>query len=115
MDKAEIVFISGIIGAVIWLGFCFFIEGKKRNIVIAIGILIDIVMYVISPNEYLLLAGVLGGFACGLIPCLVSVRKYNSAVREMKGKWVIVSVILFVMFFFFFSVAFPELTAKWKL
>ena len=112
MERSEIIFLTGLIIALIWLFLCIFIEGKNRKYIIIFGIVMDIVLFAICQNCEMLLIGLAGGLACGLIPQLTSVRKYRIAVREMNGirNWLIVSIILFIMIFLTISVAHPELT-----
>ena len=73
--------------------------------------MIDIVLFAICQNCKMLLIGLVGGLACGLIPQLVSVRKYKIAVRETNGikNWSIISILFFIMIFLTISVAHPEL------
>lgn len=108
MERSEIIFIIGIVLAVIWMLFCVLVEGKKRTYVILAGVVIDIILFAICQNAELLLAGLLGGLACGLIPFLISGRKYRMAVDEMCGKknLTIVTVIFFVMVFMLIAIAF---------
>lgn len=111
MEKSDIIFIAGLIIALIWLFSCIFIEGKNRKYVIILGIMMDVVLFAICKNCEMLFIGLSGGLACGLIPQLTSVRKYKIAVREMKGvkNWLLVSIIFFIMIFMTISVAFPEI------
>lgn len=100
MERMEIFALTGIIAALIWLCVCFFMEGKKRKYVIIAGIIIDVMLFMICRSYRFLLAGVLGGLACGLMPGLgKGVWKYEIAIREFNGikNWTVVSVILFVM------------------
>ena len=115
MERSEIIFIIGIVLAVIWMLFCVLVEGKKRTYVILAGVVIDIILFAICQNAELLLAGLLGGLACGLIPFLISGRKYRMAVDEMCGKknWTIVSVIFFVMVFMLIAIAFSVNKVMW--
>jgi len=117
MDKAEIVLLAGIITSLVWLGICIILEDKKRKITIIIGALIDIVLFAICRNSEMLFVGVLGGLACGVIPGFGSrLRKYETAVREMKGikNWLVVSIILFIMIFMVMAIAYPELDIVWE-
>jgi len=115
MKRSETIFIIGIVVAVIWMLFCVLMEGKKRTYVILAGVVIDIILFAICQNAELLLAGLLGGLACGLIPCLISGRKYRRAVDEMHGvkNWTIVSVIFFVMVFMLIAIAFSVNKVMW--
>ena len=115
MERSEIIFIIGIVVAVIWMLFCVLMEGKKRTYVILAGIVIDIILFAICQNAELLLAGLLGGLACGLIPFLISGRKYRLAVDEMCGKknLTIVTVIFFVMVFMLIAIAFSVDKVMW--
>lgn len=84
--------------------------------IILVGAVIDIILFAICQNAERLLVGLLGGLACGLIPCLISGRKYRRAVDEMHGKknWTVVSVIFFVMVFMLISIAFPSVEVVWE-
>ena len=109
METEDIILISGIVIACIWMMTCIFLEGKGRRYVIVAGTMLDVVLFAVSRNSGLLLAGVLGGLACGLIPTLVTRRKYDRAVKEMHGvkNWTVVSIIFFVMVFMVISLAYP--------
>lgn len=111
MEPTEAILLTGIIAASIWIAMCVIIEGRHRRYVIMTGIVIDIVLFIICRNSQLLLVGLLGGLACGLIPSFVSMRKYETAVKEMNGikNWVVVSVIFFVMVFMTIAIAYPNL------
>ena len=115
MERSEIIFIIGIVIATIWMLLCVLMEGKKRTYVILAGVAIDIILFAICRSPELLLVGLLGGLACGLIPFLISGRKYKMAVDEMHGKknWTIVSVIFFVMIFMWIGIAFSVDNAIW--
>lgn len=115
MERSEIIFIIGIVVAVIWMLFCVLMEGKKRSYIILVGAVMDIILFAICQNAELLLAGLLGGLACGLIPFLISGRKYWRAVDEMHGvkNWTIVSVIFFVMVFMLIAIAFSVDKVMW--
>lgn len=115
MDQGNLIFVIGIVIAVIWMLFCVLMEGKKRNHVILAGVVVDVILFAICQNAELLLAGLLGGLACGLIPCLISGRKYRRAIDEMHGvkNWTIVSVIFFVMVFMLIAIAFSVDKVIW--
>lgn len=111
MDKREIMLLTGIIIASFWLFLCVFMEGRKRRYVIITGILADLVLFLICKNVEMFLIGAVGGLICGLVPGFGgSLRKYDTAVRELNGvkHWALVSIILFVMFFMVISIAYPE-------
>lgn len=116
MEHGEFIFIIGIVIAVIWMLLCILMEGKKRTYVILAGAIMDIILFVICRNVELLLVGLLGGLACGLIPFLISGRKYRMAVDEMHGKknLTIVTVIFFVMVFMLIAIAFSVDKVMWK-
>lgn len=81
MERSEIILLVGILAGVIWMGTCVLIEGKNRKHVIMIGVIIDIVLFVICRNFGMLLVGVLGGLFCGFFGFFYSVSKYETAVR----------------------------------
>lgn len=114
MDRIEIMLLAGIITAIIWMGVCLVMEGKNRKYIIMIGIMIDIVLFIICKNCEMLFVGILGGFLCGLVPGFGDLRKYELAIREMKGvkNWTVVSIIFFVMIFMTIAIAYPGLTIK---
>ncbi len=115
MGTKDIILISGIIIACIWMMICVFLEGKGRKYVIIAGVVLDVILFAVSRNSGLLLAGVLGGLACGLIPMLISGRKYKRAVNEMHGvkNWTVVSLLFFVMIFMVISLAYPGVEITW--
>lgn len=117
MDNRQIMLLAGIIIASFWLILCVFMEGKKRRYVIMTGILLDLVLFLICKNVEMFLIGVVGGLVCGLVPGFGgSLWKYDTAVRELNGvkNWVLVSVILFVMFFMVISIAYPEVKVNFS-
>ena len=116
MERSEIIFIIGIVLALIWMLLCIFMEGKKRTYVILTGAVIDIILFAICQNAELFLVGLLGGLACGLIPFLFSGRKYRMATDEMHGKknLTMVTVIFFVMVFMLIAIAFPSVEVVWE-
>lgn len=99
MDRTEVILLAGMIAALIWLGACVIIEGKNRKYVIMIGVIIDVVLFLICQNCKMLFMGVLGGLFCGLTGFGVGGYKYVTAVQEMKGvkNLVIACIIFFVM------------------
>ncbi|MDE6851383.1 MAG: hypothetical protein K2J67_02695 [Lachnospiraceae bacterium] len=112
MELNESILLTGIIAAAIWMAVCVFVEGKARKYIIMIGIMIDIILFIICRNSQMLLVGLLGGLACGLIPGLGgSLWKYETAVKELNGikNWVVVSMIFFVMVFMTLAIAWPNL------
>ena len=117
MDRTEIMLLVGIIIALIWMGICILFENKKRKYVIIMGIMIDIVLFIICKNCEFLFIGILGGLACGLIPHFgKNLRNYEIAVREMKGikNWLVVSIIFFIMIFMIIAITYPELNVVLK-
>ena len=115
MERSEIIFIIGIVIAIIWMLLCILMEGKRRTYVILAGAVVDIILFAICRSADMLLVGLLGGLACGLIPFLISGRKYRMAVEEMHGKknLTIVTVIFFVMVFMLISIAFSADKVMW--
>lgn len=115
MERSDVILLAGTIAGLIWMGACVIIEGKNRKYVIIAGAMIDIVLLVICRNCGMLFIGVLGGLFCGLFGFFYSARKYETAVREMKGvkNWVIVCIIFFVMLCMTMSIAYPELFHMW--
>ena len=115
MEQGELIFIIGIIIAIIWILLCILMEGKKRTCTILAGAVIDIILFAICKNMELLVVGLLGGLACGLIPFLISGRKYRMAVDEMHGKknLTMVTVIFFVMIFMLIAIAFSVDKVMW--
>lgn len=115
MERSKIIFIIGIVIAIIWMLLCILMEGKKRTYVILTGAVVDIILFAICRSTDMLLVGLLGGLACGLIPFLISGRKYRMAVDEMHGKknLTIVTVIFFVMVFMLIAIAFSVDKVMW--
>lgn len=110
MENNMIIILAGIIIAMIWI-MCVVIGEKNRKYIIIAGIIIDVVLFLICRNCGLFLIGVVGGLLCGSVPNFGSLRKYETAVHEMKGvkNWVIVSIIFFVMIFMAVGIAYPDL------
>ena len=115
MERSKIIFIIGIVIAIIWMLLCVLMEGKRRTYVILAGAVVDIILFAICQSADMLLVGLLGGLACGLIPFLISGRKYRMAVDEMHGKkkLTIVTVIFFVMVFMLIAIAFSVDKVMW--
>lgn len=117
MEKTEVILITGIIAACIWMAFAVLLEGRNRKRVITAGIGIDAALFIFCRSWEMLLIGFLGGIACGLIPGLGRGRwQYEQAVREMNGvkNWIVVSVIFFVMIFMTIAIAYPKLAVTWR-
>lgn len=116
MERVEVILIAGIIIALIWLGACVIIEGKKRKYVIMTGVIIDIVLFLICRNWEMLCIGVFGGVFCTLFAFFYSTRKFETAVGEMKGvKNLMVALVIFcVMVFMTMSIAYPELKVSFS-
>lgn len=114
MEVKDIILISGIVVAGIWLGVCVVIEGKARKWAIIAGALLDIIFFAICKNCDFLMVGMLGGLACGIIP-VVSRRKHQQAVKEFHGvwNWTVVSVIFFVMIFMVIALVYPNIRIEW--
>lgn len=110
MDKSEIIFLIGIIIALVWLGLCILIGDKKRKYTIIIGIIIDVILFIICKSYKMLLIGILGGLVFSLIPNFINRRKYDIAINLMNDKksFVIVSIIFFVMVFMVLGITFLE-------
>ncbi len=110
MDREEIIIYTGIGTAVIWLITCVIMEGKGRKYAVMAGLIIDIILFLISPKYDFLLVGILGGVAIGVIP-FYPIR-YKTAVSEMKGvgNFVVVCIIFCIMILMTVSIANPELS-----
>ena len=111
MEKPEIIILAGIVVGLIWLFFCAIIDGKKRNRVFGIGIIIDILLFAICRKADLLLVGLVGGGLLGLFPnCFLPHHKYKTAVRELGGKKnVALAITIFmVMVFMTLGIAHPD-------
>lgn len=110
MDRSEIIIYTGIGVAIIWLITCVIIEGKGRMYVIAAGLIIDIILFLISKRCDFLLVGILGGVAIGVIPFYPI--KYKTAISEMNGvgNFVVVCIIVCVMILMVISIAKPGLS-----
>lgn len=110
----EFVFIMGIIAAVIWLFLCVIMENSRKYI-IGLGIVADVILFVICMNyEFLLIGlvtGILGGL--GLIPARRF--KYKEARKEFGGvkNVVVVFTIFAVMVFMFLAISSPGVTIEW--
>ena len=115
METKDIILILGIVLACIWMLACILMEGKARKYVIIAGVVLDAILFAVSRNCELLLGGVVCGLAIGLLPTLVSRRKYDAAVCEMRGvkNWTGVAVIFAVMIFLVIALAYPEMKITW--
>lgn len=109
MSKTDIILIGGIIIACIWLMTYIIIEDdKKRRIILAVGVVIDIILYFIGKNTNFLLLGIVGGIIGSFFRGR-SRNQYKNAIKETKGhkNYTIVFVIFTVMIFMFASIAYP--------
>ena len=115
MERSEVILLAGILAGLIWMGACVLIEGKNRKYVIMIGVIIDIILFLICRNFGMLLIGMLGGLFCGFFGFFYSVSKYETAVREIKGvkNWVVVCIIFFVMMCMTMCIAYSKLFHMW--
>lgn len=116
MSKTDVILLSGIILACIWLMVYILIADKrKRGRILIIGALTDIVLYLICKNSDFLLVGIAGGLIIGLIPWFVNSRKYSIARDETGGtkNLAIVTVIFVIMIFMFAALAYPDVEIAW--
>ncbi len=115
MSKTDVIIISGIVMACIWLMIYILIEDdKKRKVIIAVGVIIDIILYIIGRNTGFLLYGIVGGILFSFVPAR-SRKKYSDAIKEAKGfkNYMIVFVIFTVMIFMIASIAYPGVEIVW--
>lgn len=111
MSKTNVILLSGIILACIWLMVYILITDKrKRGRILIIGAVIDTVLYFICKNSDFLLAGIVGGLIIGLVPWFVTGRKYSIARDETGGtkNLAIITVIFVTMIFMFVALAYPD-------
>ncbi len=116
MEKQDIIIIGGIILACIWLMTYIIIEDdKKRRVILAVGAVMDIILYFIGKNTELLLVGIIGGFIFSFLPA-GSKRKRDNAIKETKGffNYMLVFVIFTVMIFMLAAIACPGVEFSWK-
>ncbi len=109
MSKVDIILIGGIVFACIWLMTYIIIEDdKKRRIILAVGAVMDIILYFIGKNSEFLLVGIIGGIIFSFVPA-GSKRKRDNAIKESKGfiNYMAITVIFFVMILMFASIAYP--------
>ena len=109
MDKQDIILINGIIVACIWLmTYILFDNVKKRRIILAIGCVIDIILFFKGQNADFLLAGIIGGAIVSFIPGR-TIRQRENAIKEAKGfsKYILVCIVFTVMIFMLVPIAFP--------
>lgn len=113
MEAKDIIFISGIVVACIWLMVSILCDGKARTYVNLFGVLVDVILFMICQKVDFLAVGVIGGLICGIFP-IMRRHKYQKAVEEFQGvwKWTIVSVIFFVMIFMVMALANPNVTIQ---
>lgn len=116
MNKVDIIVIIGIIVACIWIMMYILIEDdKKRKIILAVGVIFDIVLYLIGKNTDFLLAGIVSGIVFSFIPGR-SKRSYENAIKNTKGfkNYMAVFVIFTVMIFMLVSIAYPDMQIVWE-
>lgn len=115
MSKTDVIIISGIVMACVWLMIYILIEDdKKRKVIIAVGVIIDIILYIIGRNTDFLLCGIVGGILFSFVPAR-SRSKYENAIKEAKGhkNYTIVFAIFTVMIFMIVSIAYPGVEIAW--
>ena len=116
MKKEDIILIGGIVIACIWLmTYILFEDDKKRKIILAIGVVIDIILYLIGKNTDLLLVGIVGGIIGSFFRGR-STRQYKNAIKETRGfmNYMLVFVVFTVMIFMIAAIAFPGVEISWK-
>ncbi len=116
MMKEDIILIGGIIIAIIWLmTYILFEDDKKRKIILAIGVVIDIILYLIGKNTDFLLIGIVGGIIGSFFRGR-SARQYKNAIKESRGfmNYMLVFVVFTVMIFMIAAIACPGVKFSWK-
>ncbi|MBE5933208.1 MAG: hypothetical protein E7263_07295 [Lachnospiraceae bacterium] len=109
MDKQDIILIGGIIVACIWLvTYILFDNVKIRRVILAIGCVIDIILFFIGKNADFLLAGIIGGAIVSFIPGR-TIRQRENAIKESKGflNYLLVCIVFTVMILMLVPIAFP--------
>ena len=109
MDKQDIILIGGIIVACIWLMTYIIIEDVKiRKIILAVGCVIDIILFFIGKNADFLLAGIIGGAIVSFIPGR-TIRQRENAIKESKGflNYLLVCIVFTVMILMLVPIACP--------
>ena len=109
MDKQDIILIGGIVIACIWLITYILIDNVKiRRVILAIGCVIDIILFFIGKNTDFLLVGIIGGAIVSFIPGR-TIRQRENAIKETKGyfNYMLVCIVITVMIFMFASIACP--------
>ncbi|MBQ9936114.1 MAG: hypothetical protein IJO70_09725 [Lachnospiraceae bacterium] len=109
MEKKDIIIMGGIILACIWLMTYIIVEDdKKRKVILAIGCVIDIILYFIGKNTDFLLVGIIGGSIVSFIPGR-TIRQRENAIKETKGffNYLLVCIVFTVMIFMIASIACP--------
>lgn len=116
MDKQDIILICGIVIACIWLMTYIIIEDdKKRIVILAVGAVMDIILYFVGKNTEFLFVGIIGGIIFSFVPT-GSKRKRDNAIKETKGffNYMLVFVVFTVMIFMLAAIAFPGVELSWK-
>ena len=116
MSKADIIILIGIIVACIWLmTYILVADDKKRKLILAVGVGVDVVLYLIGKNTDLLLIGIVGGFIFSFFPGR-SKRQYENAIQNTKGfkNYMEVFVVFTVMIFMIVSIAYPDVQIVWE-
>ena len=115
MNKEDIIVIGGIVIACIWLMLYILIEDiNKRKIILLVGVIIDVILFLIGKNIGFLLAGIIGGIIFSFIPAR-SMQKHKNAINEAKGikNFMAIVVVFFVMILMFMSIAYPNVEIEW--
>ena len=116
MSKADIIVLIGIIVACIWLMTYILIgDDKKRKMILAVGVVVDIVLYLLGRNTDFLLTGIVGGIIFSFFPGR-SKRQHENAIQNTKGfkNYMAVFVIFTVMIFMIVSIAYPDVQIVWE-
>jgi len=115
MQSTDIILISGIVFACIFILTCSLVDAKKKKYVLIIGAIIDVLLFAYCRNINFLLIGFLGGLIFGVFPSLGHKRKYDMALDLLEGKLnvILAFVIFFIMIFMTFAIAYPEVEFDW--
>lgn len=115
MEKADIILISGIVLAGIFLLVCVLLKPKNRKYAYLAGGMIDLLLLAYTGNSAMFFAGAAGGIIVGLFSCSLNVRKYRDAVRELGsvGDYIIACTIFCTMIFMTMAAAGPDVTFTW--
>lgn len=107
---SEPIFYIGIILCILWLGVLFFVDGKKKSVLIIIGGVVSMILLVYTHQWELYGIGFFAGLLCGG----TGIGYRQDKLKEMqKENGILKTMIIFAIFcalcFMVIAAAFPDL------